>query len=117
MATTKDLPNTTKVRAPRENKLPTRERNRLIAQANIKPLTVMMDLLAERYKAAQAITDDPEGRAKAMDSALLVAEKVAPYLHPKLQATTIKGDADNPLSFAVSLPDSLLLMAAIRGKR
>jgi predicted component of type VI protein secretion system len=94
-----------------------RVRNRLITQSEVKPLNVMMELLAERYKAAQAITDDQEARQKAMDSALAVAEKVAPYLHPKLQATTIKGDADNPLSFAVSLPDSLLLMAAIRGKK
>ena len=116
MVEVKELLKTPKVRAPRENKLPTRERNRLIAQANVKPLTVMMDLLAERYKTAQAITDDPEARQKAQDAALAVAEKVAPYLHPKLQATTIKGDADNPLSFSVSLPDSLLLMAAVRGK-
>ena len=116
MATTKDLPNTSKVRAPRENKLPTRERNRMIAQANIKPLQVMMDSLADSWKYAQTLTD-PVERLKAQQMAVGVAEKVAPYLHPKLQATTIKGDADNPLSFAVSLPDSLLLMAAVRGKR
>jgi hypothetical protein len=116
MATTKDLPKSSKVRAPRENKLPTRERNRMIAQSSVKPLQVMMDSLADSWKYAQAI-DDPLERIKAQQAACLVAEKVAPYLHPKLQATTIKGDADNPLAFSVSLPDSLLLMAAVRGKR
>jgi hypothetical protein len=93
-----------------------RVRNRLITQSEVKPLNVMMELLAERYKAAQAIKDDPDARAKAQDAALAVARDVAPYLHPKLQATTIKGDADNPLAFSVALPDSLLLMAAVRGK-
>jgi hypothetical protein len=97
--------------------LPTRARNKVYQQAEVKPLNVMMQALAERYKLADAIQDDPEARAKAMAEAVAVAEKVAPYLHPKLQATTIKGDADNPLQFAVSLPDSLLLMAAVRGKR
>ena len=110
------LPPAYKVRAPAKSGFPTRERNRIIQHSAVKPLTVMMEVLEERYKAAQAITDDPEARNKAMTEAIAVAEKVAPYLHPKLQATTIKGDADNPLQFAVSLPDSLLLMAAVRGK-
>ena len=105
-----------KARAPARSGIPTRERNRVIQHAAIKPLTVMMEVLEERYKAAQAIQDDPEARTKAMNEAIAVAKEVAPYLHPKLQATTIKGDADNPLSFSVSLPDSLLLMAAVRGK-
>lgn len=121
MTTTKELPTAPKVRGrPKGTKntgLQTRVRNRAIAQSDVKPLYMMMEVLAERYKLAQAIQDDPEARNKAMNEALAVAEKVAPYLHPKLQATTIKGDADNPLSFAVSLPDSLLLMAAIRGKK
>jgi hypothetical protein len=118
MATAKMVPLAPNVRATLgKSGLPTRERNRVIQQATIKPLNVMMELLEERYKAAQAITDDPDARAKAQDAALSVARDVAPYLHPKLQATTIKGDPSAPLSFAVSLPDSLLLMAAIRGKR
>lgn len=114
------LPSAPIVRAKRGAKPGTginvRVRNRLITQSEVKPLNVMMQALAERYKAADAIQDDPKARAQAMAEAVAVAEKVAPYLHPKLQATTIKGDADNPLSFAVSLPDSLLLMAAVRGK-
>lgn len=111
------LPNAQKVRAPAKSGFPTRERNRVLQHSAVKPLTVMMEVLEERYKLAQAIQDDPEARQKAMNEAVAVAEKVAPYLHPKLQATTIKGDADNPLAFSVSLPDSLLLMAAVRGKR
>ncbi len=112
-----NLPPAYKVRAPAgKSSIPSRERNRIIQHSAVKPLTVMMEVLEERYKLAQAIQDDPEARTKAMNEAIAVAEKVAPYLHPKLQATTIKGDADNPLSFAVSLPDSLLLMAAVRGK-
>jgi hypothetical protein len=118
MPTTKELPTMPSVRGkPRNAGLQTRIRNKVMTQSAVKPLSMMMDLLEERYKTAQAITNDPEARSKAMNEALAVAEKVAPYLHPKLQATTIKGDADNPLSFAVSLPDSLLLMAAIRGKK
>ena len=115
------LATTPSVRNPKGGKPGTgvnvRVRNRLITQSEVKPLNVMMELLAERYKAAQAIQDDPGARDKAMDQALAVAEKVAPYLHPKLQATTLKGDPSAPLSFAVSLPNSLLLMAAVRGKR
>ena len=116
MVEVKGLPKTPKVRAPRENKLPTRERNRMIAQNSVKPLQVMMDSLADSWKYAQAI-EDPIERIKAQQAACLVAEKVAPYLHPKLQATTLKGDPSAPLSFTVSLPDSALLFAAIRGKR
>lgn len=111
------LPPASKVRAPAKSGFPTRERNRIIQHSAVKPLTVMMEVLEERYKLAQAIQDDPEARTKAMNEAIAVAKEVAPYLHPKLQATTIKGDADNPLAFSVSLPDSLLLMAAVRGKR
>jgi len=118
MKVSEKLPAAYSVRASVEKSgLPTRARNKVFQEAAVKPLNVMMETLAERWKLAQAIQDDPEARAKALNEAVAVAEKVAPYLHPKLQATTIKGDADNPLSFAVSLPDSLLLMAAIRGKK
>jgi len=114
------VPNAPSVRGsrggPKGGGVNVRVRNRLITQSEVKPLNVMMQALAERYKLADAIQDDPEARAKAMNEAVAVAEKVAPYLHPKLQATTIKGDPNAPLAFSVSLPDSLLLMAAVRGK-
>jgi hypothetical protein len=116
MKVSEKLPAAYSVRASVDKSgLPTRARNKVYQQAEVKPLNVMMEVLAERYKLAQAIQDDPEARTRAMNEAVAVAEKVAPYLHPKLQATTIKGDPNAPL--ALSLPDSLLLMAAVRGKR
>lgn len=115
MATTKSVPLTKSVRGPRESKLPTRERNRLIAQTKIKPLDVMLEILAERYEASKT-AKSASAKTKAQRDAVAVAAQVAPYLHPKLQATTLKGDAGAPLSFVVSLPDSSALKAAIRGK-
>jgi len=92
----------------------TRVRNRALAQAEVKPLDVLLQTMAERWISAQAAVD-PEERARLLDSACQVARDVAPYLHPKLQATTIKGDQDSPLSFTVSLPASDALRAMIRG--
>jgi len=89
------------------------ERAKVLAQADIKPLTVLMETMAERWRAAQLL--EGEERAKVQSEACAVAEKVAPYLHARLQATTIKGDADAPLSFTVSLPASDALRAMIRG--
>ena len=90
-----------------------RERQRALAQAEIKPLDVMLETMSERWKAAQLATGDD--RTKLQNEACAVAEKVAPYLHARLQATTIKGDADQPLAFAVSLPASDALRAMVRG--
>ena len=90
-----------------------RERSRALAQAEVKPLDVLLQTMAERWNAAQA--EKGEERAKLQAEACAVAEKVAPYLHARLQATTIKGDADAPLSFTVSLPASDALRAMIRG--
>jgi len=96
--------------------LPTRERNKVISRAKVKPLDVLMETMAERWTAAQA-SNDPELRAKLQQEACGVAEKVAPYLHPKLQATTLKGDGGNPVSFVLSLPGADVLRAAIRGDK
>jgi hypothetical protein len=92
----------------------TRARTLSLAQAEVKPLDVLLQTMAERWKSSQAAID-PEERAQLQVEACAVAEKVAPYLHPKLQATTIKGDADNPLSFAMSLPTADALRAMVRG--
>ena len=91
-----------------------RERARLIAQSEVKPLSVMMEILAERWKAAVA-AEDPETRKALQNESMVVAEKVAPYLHPKLQATTLKGETDNPLSFVMSLPSADELRRHVRG--
>jgi hypothetical protein len=93
----------------------TKMRNRLIAQAKIKPLELMLEVMAERYETAKT-AEDPETRAKAIQEAVSTAEKAAPYVHAKLQATTLKGDAQNPIGFVLSLPASDTLKAAIRGK-
>jgi len=95
--------------------LPGRERNKVILKAKVKPLDVLMDTMADRWTAAQAASD-PEERARLQQEACGVAEKVAPYLHPRLQATTLKGDAGNPVSFVLSLPGADVLKAAVRGE-
>lgn len=115
MATAKKLEQPQRVRGSEKSGLPTRERNRVIQQAKIKPLDVMMSALADSWALAESM-EDPEAKLKAQQAAVAVAEKVAPYLHPKLQATTLKGDPNAPLSFAMSLPDSSVLLAAVRGK-
>jgi hypothetical protein len=84
-----------------------------LAQAEVKPLDVLLQTMAKRWKDSQSALD-PDERAKLEQEACAVAEKVAPYLHPKLQATTIKGDADAPL-FSISLPASDALRAMVRG--
>ena len=93
----------------------TRDRNRLIANSKIKPLQVLMDVMASRWEEAQA-AKDPATRKELELAACQVAEKVAPYLHPKLQATTLKGDAANPVSFVLSLPTAEELRKAVRGE-
>jgi len=116
MATTKKLATTKGAGGrPKDTGLQTKARNRLIAQAEVKPLQVLMDTMTNRWKAAQAATV-PKTKARLENEACQVAEKVAPYLHPKLQATTLKGDPSAPLGFVLSLPDSATLKAAIRGK-
>lgn len=88
-------------------------RDRALAQSKISPLDVMMQTMTRRWNDAQK-AQDPEERGKLEQEACAVAEKVAPYLHARLQATTIKGDADAPL-FSVSLPASDVLRAMVRG--
>ena len=59
---------------------------------------------------AYEIADDKDLKANFMRAAkaeivasVQIAEKVAPYLHPKLQTTTLKGDSDHPLNISGSL--------------
>ena len=91
-----------------------RDKARAIAQSELSPLEVMIKTMARRWYAAQDAQDLTE-RSKLELEACQVAEKVAPYLHARLQATTIKGDADNPLSFALNLPAADVLRALVRG--
>jgi hypothetical protein len=75
----------------------------------------MLEAMTEHYDQAKA-AKSAKTRAKARQEAVAVAEKAAPYLHPKLQATTLRGDPNAPVSFVLSLPDAVTLKAAIRGK-
>ncbi len=92
-----------------------RERARLIAQSEVKPLGVLMETMANYWNRSKAATK-PAQADRLRKEACAVAEKVAPYLHPKLQATTVKGDEQNPLAFVVSLPGMEELRKAIRGE-
>ena len=92
----------------------TRERARALAQSEVKPLGVLMESMAYYWNASKA-AKNPAAATKHRDKACAVAERVAPYLHPKLQATTVKGDEQNPLAFVVSLPGMEELRKAIRG--
>ncbi len=93
----------------------TRNRNRLIANAEVKPLQVLMDTMAARWHEAQACADPDQRKALEL-AACSVAEKVAPYLHPKLQATTLKGDPGALVSFVLNLPSADELRKSVRGE-
>lgn len=91
-----------------------RERARALASADVKPLDVLMQTMAHKWKAAQE-AKTPAQRARLELQACAVAEKVAPYLHPKLQATTIKGEPGKPVGIKLELASADALRAAIRG--
>ncbi len=97
-----------------------RKRNLLAVQARHGqngtplPLDILMQTMNERWAAAQA-ESDPEQRAKYQDEACAVAEKIAPYMHPRLAATTVKGEVDSSLKFILSLPGAEALRALVRG--
>lgn len=98
------------------SKLPSRIRNRMLAQARVKPLQVLMETMTERWEAAQQASD-PETRIKLQNEACAVAEKLAPYFHPKLKVATLQGDPGNTAGFLLDLPDKETLKAAIRGTK
>lgn len=54
-----------------------------------------------------------EAASLAMKQALAAAEKAAPYVHPRLAATTMKGDEGAPLSIELFSSDEL--RALVRG--
>jgi hypothetical protein len=100
---------------------------------NITPLEVMLNTMKLHYDSAQSallaheVADGVDQRrafmreAKAeMNASSQVAEKVAPYLHPKLQAVTLKGDSDHPLNLSGSLrglsDSELVIMEALLSK-
>ncbi|MFZ2163411.1 MAG: hypothetical protein WAW02_14460 [Sideroxyarcus sp.] len=76
--------------------------DRVLAQAEITPLDVMVKTMAKRWKAG-----DEAG-------ACAIAKDCAPYLHARLASTTLKGDDQNPL-FGLKLPSTEELKVLVRG--
>ena len=109
-----DVPRLKRGRKPGSSNVAARIRTRTLTQADVKPLQVLMETMADRWNASKVATKNTERRKLQME-ACQVAERVAPYLHPKLQATTLKGEADNPVKFVLDLPDCNELRKAIRG--
>lgn len=101
-----------------------------VAGIDLSPLEVMLDDMKLRYdmsKRALANHErekDPERASLIMDAALShssaaveSAAKVAPYIHAKLQTTTLKGDTNSPIEIALGLYDAATLRAAVRGNK
>ncbi len=97
----------------------TRERARAMGRAEVKPLDVMLAVLANRWNASLAAkkAGDDATQQKEEIAALTAAEKVAPYLHPKLTATTLKGDKENPLRAILGIYSTDQLKSAVRGSK
>lgn len=87
-----------------------------VLSMSITPLEVMLNTMKLHYDQGQTAlgaretAEDVDMKehllrlAKAeLNASSQVAEKVAPYLHSKLQAVTLKGDKDNPLDLGVNL--------------
>ena len=86
-----------------------------VVKMEITPLEVLLLTMKLHYDSAQTalkareMADGPDLQEAFLRSAKVsmgessaVAEKVAPYLHPKLQAVTLKGDDKHPLNLAGS---------------
>lgn len=59
--------------------------DRIAASDKKLPLEIMLEAMEEAYKAGGAIEAFP------------IAEKVAPYLHPKMQAVEVSGKDGKPI--------------------
>lgn len=87
-----------------------------VVSMKVTPLEVMLMTMKLHFDSGQDallahdLTEDKDMRLALMRAAKIemnasssVAEKVAPYLHPKLQTTVLKGDSDHPLNISGSL--------------
>lgn len=96
----------------------------------LTPLEVMLDDMKMRYDMSKrALANHEKEKDPAMkelimsaalghsSAAVESAAKVAPYIHAKLQTTTIKGDQNSPLEVALGLFDAAALRAAVRGNK
>jgi hypothetical protein len=98
----------------------TREIADRAAAEGLTPLEVMLKAMraivtkAEDLQQSQAQEGDSAVAAlDLMVQAAAVAKDAAPYMHPRLQSVTLKGDAENPL--AVALADAASLKKLARG--
>lgn len=98
-----------------------------IVAINLTPLEIILTTMKLHYDQAQKAlgshlsADDPDVKEQHMQRAKRefalsshFAEKVAPYLHPRLATTVIKGDDRNPISIVSnlrSLSDEELMVA------
>lgn len=94
--------------------MPTRVRDRTLAQAKITPVEVMVKTMELRW--AESLAADPETKRELQEAACDVAAQVAPYLHPRLTAAKISGDAANPIELALSLRSPDDLRRLVRGQ-
>lgn len=65
--------------------------DRIAASPRKLPLEIMLDAMEEAYKAGGAIEAFP------------LAEKVAPYLHPKMQAVEVSGKDGKPIDQRIEI--------------
>jgi hypothetical protein len=75
---------------------------RIADENQITPLEVLMEAMHFHWNIAKAFStetpDDIAAKSAAMEKAASYARDAAPYVHPRLQATTLKGDPNAPLS-------------------
>jgi hypothetical protein len=99
-----------------------------VKELKITPLEVMLADMKFRYTESRLALAQHEGMedgdpkldlmkfAKIESTAAAdSAAKCAPYIHAKLQTTTLKGDQNSPLEVALGLFDAATLYAAVRG--
>lgn len=80
-------------------------------------LLANVETLPEKSKAEQELKARAMAAVRTSSSAAAAsAEKVAPYIHQKLQAVTLRGDKQNPLEIALGLVDAAELRKKIRGE-
>lgn len=99
-----------------------------VKDIGVSPLEVMlvgMKLHYDEARNAMAQMDDVTATDALEDlkrlskaelaASMTYAEKVAPYIHPKLQTTTLKGDKESPLELALGLSSAEALRKLVRG--
>lgn len=71
------------------------------------PLDIMLEVMRYHWAVVEAATKPEEAEAKlaAMDKAFSMAERVAPYIHPRLQSTELKNKDGE--QFAVRFVDDI----------